>query len=244
MNGIRKSALMTQDQKQLRPQQPTQKQLRPQQPTKIYSTDLAPPVTNDAGVATDDGNPHDHGTAQELSTFTDSMNDDSKPILLNTIKSKAMALQPSDIRRVLSDSVPTSNRAPKFKVNAHITYSVSQRIRATSSGALVDRGANGGIADNDVWVITKTDWTADVSGIDNHEMNNLPIVTVGGVVKTQRGQIIVVINQMAQISQGKTILSAVQMESFGISVDDRSLRMDRPATSDYSRRLCFTLGFY
>ena len=49
----------------------------------------------------------------------------------------------------------------------------------------MDRGANGGIAGDDVRIIEKSDRTVDVRGIDNHQITNIPIVTAGGVIKTQ-----------------------------------------------------------
>jgi len=41
---------------------------------------------------------------------------------------------------------------------------------------MVDRGANGGILGNDAKVIVKRNKTVDVTGIDNHELNALPMV--------------------------------------------------------------------
>ena len=84
---------------------------------------------------------------------------------------------PGDIRRVLGN--PGSN----YQVTVHrITYRVSAH-QATIGGSLVDRGANGGLAGNDVCIIHKSEnpRTVDVSGIDGHEICGLPIVTVGGV---------------------------------------------------------------
>ena len=43
-------------------------------------------------------------------------------------------------------------------------------------GALVDRGANGGILGNDVVVLVKHIQCLDVTGIDNHELSQLPLV--------------------------------------------------------------------
>ena len=61
-------------------------------------------------------------------------------------------------------------------------------LRGNKKGALVDRGANGGICGNDVRVIEKSHRIVDVRGIDNHEIPNIPIVTAGGVVNTQSGE--------------------------------------------------------
>ena len=45
----------------------------------------------------------------------------------------------------------------------------------------------------------------DIQGIDNHRLPDIPIVTAGGVVNTQRGEVILVMNQYASAHQGKTI---------------------------------------
>ena len=59
-------------------------------------------------------------------------------------------------------------------------------------GALVDRGANGGICGNDVRIISKSGRMVDVQGIDNHQVVDIPIVTGGAVVSTQRGPVILI----------------------------------------------------
>ena len=60
--------------------------------------------------------------------------------------------------------------------------------------ALIDRGANGCIAGRDMRVIEKTDRTIDLSGLDDHTVRNLNIVSVGAVVRTQLGEIIIVLH--------------------------------------------------
>ena len=67
-----------------------------------------------------------------------------------------------------------------------MTYSVSAHRKVNSNrGALVDRGANGGLAGSDVRIIARTDREVNVSGIDNHQMMNLNFVSAGGVVQSQ-----------------------------------------------------------
>jgi len=58
------------------------------------------------------------------------------------------------------------------------------------------------------------DRVVDVTGIDNHQMGNLPIVTTGGVSKSQRGEILVILHQYALIPNGKAIHSSLQLEAF------------------------------
>ena len=57
-----------------------------------------------------------------------------------------------------------------YKANAHIQYSVSRMNghHIHKRGALVDRGANGGMAGDDLRVINTTDSRVDVCGIDSH----------------------------------------------------------------------------
>jgi hypothetical protein len=62
------------------------------------------------------------------------------------------------------------------EVNAHVTYRVSKSI-SNRTGSLVDRGANGGVAGNDVKVWSRTGRKVDVAGIDNHTMND-PLPTL------------------------------------------------------------------
>ena len=91
--------------------------------------------------------------------------------------SQALTSQ-ADIRNLLSQSKKGSTTA-----NMHeIIYRV-QKYDTHSDLSLVDRGANGGIAGNDVRVIEHLNRPVDVQVIENHQSNNLHIVTAGGVKK-------------------------------------------------------------
>jgi hypothetical protein len=48
-----------------------------------------------------------------------------------------------------------------------ITYTVSSAMRRNSHASLVDRGANGGIAGEDVRIIETTLRSVDIQGLDN-----------------------------------------------------------------------------
>ena len=96
-------------------------------------------------------------------------------------------------------------------VNHTETYSVSKHA-STMNASLVDRGANGGIAGDDVRIIDRTHRSVDVCGIDNHQLTNVPIVTAGGVATSQHGEVIVILNQYAYTGKGKSIHSCAQME--------------------------------
>lgn len=146
--------------------------------------------------------------------------------LLIQAAAQKVSIAPSDIRRVMS----TKNAKAPNKPNLHIETSIHELVYNVSNhrgyfdnqSSLVDRGANGGLAGANMRVIATTDRLVDISGIDNHQMTGLKIVTAGGVVPTQRGDVIGIFHQYAHVPQGRSIHSSIQMESFGIKVDDRS----------------------
>jgi hypothetical protein len=65
----------------------------------------------------------------------------------------------------------------------------------------------------------------DVTGIDDHTMQNLPIATCAGLTKSTTGPVIVILHQYAYTGKGATIHSSAQIECFGNIVDDRSRKV-------------------
>ena len=163
--------------------------------------------------------------------------DNQKQVSAHAASQKS--LPPGNIKRLLS---PASNKKPNSKpsedfeisingikycqVNfVNIQYTVTTSQTQTKRGALVDRGANGGIAGSDVRLIAKTDRHVDIQGIDNHRMNDVPIASVGAVVSTQKGDVIAIMHQFAYTGKGKTIISSAQLEAFKQIVHDKSVKV-------------------
>ena len=124
-----------------------------------------------------------------------------------------------------SSSTKRSN--PNLKVNVaqtSVTYRVSQ-VATHHEHSLVDRGANGGIAGENVRIIAKSDRAVNVTGLGDHQVTDLHIVSAGGVVPTQRGEVIVILHQYAYMPTQKTIHSSTQLEHFKNAVDDRSTKV-------------------
>jgi hypothetical protein len=92
-------------------------------------------------------------------------------------------------------------------------------------GALVDRGANGGIAGSDVCITARTGLIVYVCGIDNHQITKIPIVSSGAVAKTEHGELIVSMQQYAYTGTGKTIHSSAQLEWYKNDVNDKSIKI-------------------
>jgi len=105
-----------------------------------------------------------------------------------------------------------------------VLYSTSSH-KSHKPGSLVDRGANGGIAGNDICIIEKSDQMVDVHGINNHQITDIPIMTTGGVITTQHGPVVAILHQYAYTGQGKTIHSSGQLEWYKNDVNDKSIKV-------------------
>jgi hypothetical protein len=150
---------------------------------------------------------------------------------------KEKDIHPGDIHRVLSQSMVKGSAPPARKLvvqdsvtyyaaNQHIQYWASSHHQVRT-GTLIDRGANGRIAGDDVWIINRTGQQVDVQGIDNHQTVDIPIVTAGAVVKSQRGEVIIIMHQYAYTGKGKTIHSSGQLEWYKQEVDDKYIKVGR-----------------
>ena len=102
------------------------------------------------------------------------------------------------------------------------------------------------MAGADVRIIERTDRVADVNGIDNHAVKNLPICTVAGIIVTNQGPVVAILHQFAYLGKGSTIISSAQIEAYKNRCDDRSLKVggtQRITTLDgYVIPLCIRNG--
>jgi hypothetical protein len=156
------------------------------------------------------------------------------PLFAHMAKKKD--IHPGDVTRVLSQSMAkgappparksvVQDRVMYYSANQHIQYWASSHCQVRTC-ALIDCGANGGIAGDDFRIIKCTGRQVDVQGID-HQIVDIPIVTAGAVVKTQHGEVIIILHQYAYTGKGKTIHSSGQLEWYKQEVDDRSIKVGR-----------------
>ena len=122
----------------------------------------------------------------------------------------------SDITKVLS-----AKRSRQIQVCKHYIF---QHANHTNN-QLVDRGANGGLAGSDMRVIYKTHRKINISGIDNHEVNGLDVVTAATLLNTSLGKVIGIFNEYAHLGKGSSIHSSGQLEWFKTHVDEKSIRV-------------------
>jgi hypothetical protein len=87
----------------------------------------------------------------------------------------------------------------------------------------MDRGANGGFGGDDVLVLEHGDRKADVTGIKDVQILDIPISTCYGKITTTRGDGIGVMHQYACHGQGRTIHAPGQMAHFGHIINDISV---------------------
>ena len=131
---------------------------------------------------------------EEIVNDTDNIQDDepkeedNDTRLINAMtSSNRTKLPPGDIRRVMSKGSTRFANSLEYCVSSH-------KNSSSSKYSLVDRGANGGVAGDDVRVVFITHRSVDIKGIDNHHVNNIDIGTVGGVVQTHKGPMIAIMH--------------------------------------------------
>jgi hypothetical protein len=137
-------------------------------------------------------------------------------------KMKMASRTPADGESTYSNS--NEENKPKYQRKSKkrtTRYSVNLKSR-NKIGAFVDQGANGGIAGSDTSIILRSGKRIDLCGVDNHTIRNLEIGTAGAVVKTTKGEVILVMHQYALMPDTKTIHSSGQLEHYGNTVQDKS----------------------
>ena len=105
-----------------------------------------------------------------------------------------------------------------------VEYTVSQRrVKTRKSNAMVDRGANGCVGGSDCKIIGEPspNRRVHITGMDEHQVRNIPICTVGAYAISNRGPVICVFNETAFTGKHQSILSSLQMEHYRNRVDDR-----------------------
>ena len=166
--------------------------------------------------------PNQEGDGDEARVVNMAIQNDGSRLINAAISSK---LPPTDIRRILS---PQNERLS----NVHeVVYHVSKHDRRGMS--LIDRGANGGIAGSDLRLMDEMiqPRTVTVRGIDNHELVDIPLGTVGGVISTDKGDAIAVFHEYAYTGKGPSIHSALQLEHFQVAWEDNNASRLLTATS-------------
>ena len=67
-----------------------------------------------------------------------------------------------------------------------------------------------------------TDRFIDLSGVDDHTVRNLEVVTAGATARSNKGCVIIIMNQYARMTDGKTIHAPIQMEHFKLKAQEKA----------------------
>ena len=146
------------------------------------------------------------------------------------IQTNAPTLQGSNVQRMLSTTITPGNNSVTFNGRVYHASVMHVMVNGTSvltpdQESLIDRGASGGFAGNDVRIISTGYQTANVAGVHGNVLPDCPIGTVAGYINSTNGPIIAIMNQYAIGREGPTIHSANQLSYFGIDVDERPQRI-------------------
>ena len=160
---------------------------------------------------------HTHQSDESTADTTKTETTPSDPLLamvhqsINTSDDDA-----SDITKVLSAKKSRQIQVCKRYLFQHANHTNNQ---------LVDHGANGGLAGSDMRVIHKTHRKINISGIDNHEVTGLDVVTAATLLNTSLGKVIGIFNEYAYLEKGSSIHSSGHLEWFKTNVDEKSIKV-------------------
>ena len=160
---------------------------------------------------------HTHQSDESTADTTKTETTHSDPLLamvhqsINTSDDDA-----SDIAKVLSAKRSRQIQVCKRYLFQHANHTNNQ---------LVNCGANGGLAGSDMRVIHKTHRKINISGIDNHEVTGLDVVTAATLLNTSLGKVIGIFNEYAYLGKGSSIHSSGQLEWFKTNVDEKSIKV-------------------
>ena len=160
---------------------------------------------------------HNHQSDQSTADTTKVETTPSDPLLAMVHQSiHTSADDASDITKVLSAKRSRQIQVCKRYIFQHANHTNNQ---------LVDCGANGGLAGSDMRVIYKTHRKINISGIDNHEVTVLDVVTAATLLNTSLGKVIGIFNEYAYLGKGSSIHSSGQLEWFKTLVDEKSIKV-------------------
>ena len=140
------------------------------------------------------------------------------PDLDNTEPCEAFTFDDSTLEHIMD------TYSPSYSINKTHIYHVSKHS-SSHYGSLIDRGANGGLAQSDVRILERTGRTVSVTGIDNHELPGLDIVTCAALLHTNPGKVVLIMHEYAYYGRGNTIHSPGQIKWFQNTCDDKSFHV-------------------
>ena len=114
---------------------------------------------------------------------------------------------------------------PPIILSAKPTSIMCSNTLASIMGLSLIGEKNGGLAGSDVIILERNGRTVSVTGIGNHELPGLDIVTCAALLNTNHGKVILIMHEYAYYGRGNTIHSPGQNEWFQNTCDDKSFHV-------------------
>ena len=158
---------------------------------KHNATTRSPPSTKRA-VNTHDTDPSPEQPPTDIPTGDPTPPESpADPDLDNTTPCEDFTFDDSTLEHIMD------TYSPSYSINKAHIYHVSKHS-SSHYGSLIDRGANGGLAGSDVRILERTGRTVSVTGIDNHELPGLDIVTCAALLPTNHGKVVLIMHEYAR----------------------------------------------
>ena len=121
----------------------------------------------------------------------------------------ACDIDPSDIQNVMSvfnvkNGIASPESPRQFQVHQKYVFTRANQ----SKNHLIERGANGGLADAGMRVLQETHRKINIVGIDDHELTGLNVVSATALLDRQKGPIIGNFHEYAHLGKRKSIHDA------------------------------------
>ena len=101
-------------------------------------------------------------------------------------------------------------------------------------GSFIERGANGRLSGSDVHVLVRTGTTVSITGLGDHELPGLEIVTCAALINTNHGTMVMLMHEYVYYSRGNPIYSPGQIELFQNHCDDKSVTVGANIENSYT----------
>ena len=118
-------------------------------------------------------------------------------------------------------NVLSVKRSSQIQVCQHYLF---QHANHTNQ-QLVDHGANEGLAGPDMRCIHRTYRKIKIQDIDNHEVDDLDVVTAATLLNTPQGKVTGIFNEYAYLWKGSSIHSSGQLEWLQTHVHETSVKV-------------------
>ena len=187
-----------------------------------------PPTDNPSvltgSLTTSSPNPHNNAHSVSMAIVTP-----HPPIHGSTTSTQMDSGTNTLLRQLMSNASARTNPSSASNLQArrmNYIYRITHQEQVPGyMGALVDSGANGGMAGCDTRVLSMVPHAhVDITGVGGSVMERLPLVQcASGVDTIDEGRIVLIMSQYAHKPDSKTIHSKSQLEHFGSIVHDSAI---------------------